>query len=61
MNIMVLEILCDMPNCLAVFRGQFVTNEEKTRLLSMAKRDGWRTVRIGDQMADVCDFHPEII
>jgi hypothetical protein len=50
-----------MPECARIFNAQFVDQAEYVRLLNMAKRDGWRHVRIGEHMSDVCPYHPEII
>lgn len=61
MKVKTLQITCEMPECARIFNAQFVDQAEYVRLLNMAKRDGWRHVRIGEHMSDVCPYHPEII
>ena len=56
-----IQIECDMPECVTVFRAHFVTTAEMARYESAAKREGWRRIRIGNEMADVCPGHPEVI
>jgi hypothetical protein len=61
MKIRTLQITCEIPSCVWAFKAQFVDQNEYVRLLNLAKRDGWRRVRIGEHMSDVCPYHPEII
>lgn len=61
MKVNYLLIECDMPFCDTGFKAQFVEPIEKVRLEKVAKREGWREVRIGKQMAQVCPGHPEVI
>ena len=61
MQIKIILIECDMPACKSYIRSQFVTTAERIRYENAAKRDGWREVRVGFEMAIVCPGHPEVI
>lgn len=61
MKVSTVQIQCDMPECVSEFRAVFVNLNEMNRHVNAAKREGWRKVRIGLEMVEVCPEHPEVI
>jgi hypothetical protein len=61
MNRQILEIQCDFPECEMAFRSLFSTELQMEDLIKSARREGWRSVRQGLRMIDVCPNHPEVI
>lgn len=61
MKVRSILIECDIENCASVFRAQFVTAAEMAKHNNAAKREGWRQIRYGFNMIQVCPNHPRVL